>query len=202
MVRPVEVRSPSLASAAQGPTYPFEAATSRVFSLHGHPFSRAHFSTSRWPPFAAAAHVVEFHGQPFSRAHCSASRWPRHAAFLHVRSSHGQPFSRAHCSASSWPPCAAAQHVSSSHGQPFSRAHCSTWRWPPTLRNGRCTSCPGDPAEEDSEALSSIQAARQESVLACSLSTHPRRRASNGSPLEDEHGQLILAGRPVRGSQS
>ena len=42
MVRSVEVRSPSLASAAQVSTYPFEAASSRVSSFHGQPFSRAH----------------------------------------------------------------------------------------------------------------------------------------------------------------
>ena len=34
---------------SQDSTYPFEAASSRVHSYHGQPFSRAHFSTSRWP---------------------------------------------------------------------------------------------------------------------------------------------------------
>jgi hypothetical protein len=29
-----------------------------VYSLHGQPFSRAHFSVSRWPPSAAYAHVL------------------------------------------------------------------------------------------------------------------------------------------------
>eukprot|EP00228_Micromonas_bravo_P004236 CAMPEP_0203001334 /NCGR_PEP_ID=MMETSP1401-20130829/496_1 /ASSEMBLY_ACC=CAM_ASM_000894 /TAXON_ID=38833 /ORGANISM="Micromonas pusilla, Strain CCAC1681" /LENGTH=49 /DNA_ID= /DNA_START= /DNA_END= /DNA_ORIENTATION= len=43
----------SVAGAAQVSTYPFEAAIRRVFLFHGAPFSRAHFSTSRWPPFAA-----------------------------------------------------------------------------------------------------------------------------------------------------
>ena len=37
---------------SQDSTYPFKAARSRVRSSHGQPFSRAHFSTSRWPPFA------------------------------------------------------------------------------------------------------------------------------------------------------
>ena len=53
MVHSVEVRSPSLACAAQVSTYPFDAANSRVPLSHGQPFSRAHFSTSRWPPPAA-----------------------------------------------------------------------------------------------------------------------------------------------------
>ena len=42
MVRSVEVRSLSLASAAQDSTYPFEAASRRVLLSHGQPFSRAH----------------------------------------------------------------------------------------------------------------------------------------------------------------
>ena len=44
---------------------------------HGQSFSRAHFSTSRWPRSAAhRAHVSSSHGQPFARAHFSTSRWP------------------------------------------------------------------------------------------------------------------------------
>jgi hypothetical protein len=43
----------SFASAAQVSTYPFLAAIRRVFSVHGAPFSRAHFSVSMWPPSAA-----------------------------------------------------------------------------------------------------------------------------------------------------
>jgi hypothetical protein len=133
-----------------------------VSSSHGQPFSRAHFSTSRWPPLAALAHVSSSHGQPFSRAHFSTSRWPpsprsarllvpraavlarplQHlevaalAAYAHVSSSHGQPFSRAHFSTSRWPPRRDA-HVPSSHGQPFSRAHFSVSRWPPPPRRAR-----------------------------------------------------------------
>jgi hypothetical protein len=47
----------SVASAAQASTYPFEAASRRVVSVHGAPFSRAHFSVSRWPSYAALEHV-------------------------------------------------------------------------------------------------------------------------------------------------
>jgi hypothetical protein len=60
------------------------AAYTHVLSSHGQPFSRAHFSTSRWPPSAAYAHVSSSHGQPFSRAHFSTSRWPPFAAYAHV----------------------------------------------------------------------------------------------------------------------
>ena len=96
-------RARRLAQAAQVSTYPIDAASWRVFSLHGASFSRAHCSTSRWPPNAAPKHVFSFHGQPFARAHFSTLRWPPYAAFAHVSSSHGQPFSRAHCSTSRWP---------------------------------------------------------------------------------------------------
>ena len=36
------------------------------FAFHGQPFSRAQFSTSRWPPSAANAHVHSSHGHPFA----------------------------------------------------------------------------------------------------------------------------------------
>jgi hypothetical protein len=54
----------------------------------GHPFSLAHFSTFRWPPFAAAAHVQLLHQQPFSLAHFSTSRWPPSAASVQIYMSH------------------------------------------------------------------------------------------------------------------
>ena len=44
----------SVAVAAQASTYPFEAAIRCVSSSHGAPFSRAHLSSSMWPPSAAA----------------------------------------------------------------------------------------------------------------------------------------------------
>ena len=54
---------------------PASAAAWHVYLSHGHPFSRAHWSTSRWPP-SPQAHVCSFHGHLFSRAHCSTSRCP------------------------------------------------------------------------------------------------------------------------------
>jgi len=63
-------------------------------------------------PYAAYEHVCSSHGQPFSRAHFSTSRWPRPAVYAHVFASHGQSFSRAHFSTSRWPPFAALAHVS------------------------------------------------------------------------------------------
>ena len=101
-------------SRSRAPTSAPRAGRSRgahVHSLQKQPFSRAHFSVSRWPPFAARAHVRLSHGQPFSRAHFRASRWPPSAAYSHVASFHGQPFSRAHFSTSRWPPFAAFVHV-------------------------------------------------------------------------------------------
>ena len=58
----------------------FSVASRREFSSHGQPFKRAHFRTSRWPPYAAYAHVPSSHGQPFSRAHFSTSRSRRATA--------------------------------------------------------------------------------------------------------------------------
>ena len=100
-----------------------------VYSLQGHPFSRAQRNTSRWPPSAACAHVAASHGHPFARPTVPLSgrfarrRWT-------PRSPTGTP-SRAKRKVSRWPPSAAFAHVISSHGHPFSCAHRSTSRWPP-----------------------------------------------------------------------
>src|SRR5271166_4490838 len=45
-----------------------------------HPFSRAHCSTSWWPPSVAYVQVQESHAHPFARAHCNTSRCPPFAA--------------------------------------------------------------------------------------------------------------------------
>ena len=144
-----------LASAAQGPTYPFEAATSRVSSVQGQPFSRNHLSTSRWPPNAAYAHVDVPHGQSFSRNHFSTSSWPYSAARARplapravvlaqpLRTRAGRPSPRTRTSTC---PRAAVRarplqhlevatlrrdaHVYSSHGQSFARAHFNISRPP------------------------------------------------------------------------
>ena len=149
-----------LASAAQGPTYPFEAATSRVSSVQGQPFSRNHLSTSRWPPNAAYAHVdvrvphgqVVF-AQPLqhpsradsrsqtrtstSRSTGSRSRAPlQHlelaalAANAHVDAPRAAVRAR-HFSTSRWQPFAAARARVLVHGRSFARAHFNISRWPP-----------------------------------------------------------------------
>ena len=46
-------RARRLAPISQVSTYPFEAANRRVLPVHAQPLSRAHLSTSRWPPSAA-----------------------------------------------------------------------------------------------------------------------------------------------------
>src|SRR5271170_7889898 len=102
----------------------------RVLSSHGHPFSRAHLSTSKWPFEAALEQVELSHSQPFRRAHLSTSKWPFKAAFAQVKLSHSQPFRRAHLSTSKCPFKAALSQVQLSHSQPFSRAHLSTSKWP------------------------------------------------------------------------
>src|SRR5277367_2503308 len=48
----------------------------RVLPLHGHSFSRAHLSTSKWPFSAAFIQVELSHLQPFRRAHLSISKCP------------------------------------------------------------------------------------------------------------------------------
>ena len=50
-----------------------QAAAAQVFSSHGQPCTRVHWSTSRLPAAAAAAQVLSSHGQPFSRAHLSSA---------------------------------------------------------------------------------------------------------------------------------
>ena len=118
-----------------GPTYPFEAATSRVSSVQGQPFSRNHLSTSRWPP-TAYAHVDVPTGSR-SRAHFSTSSWPYSAARARPRSTGSR--SRATTSAPRAAPFAANAHVDVPHGQPFARAHFSTSRCNPSPRTRTCT---------------------------------------------------------------
>jgi hypothetical protein len=109
-----------------------------VFKSQRHPFSRAHFKSSRWPlerqkctysnpsdirsresisrvqvdPRAAKVHVHESHSHPFSRAHFKRSMWPSRAVCTHVHESHLHLFSRAHFKRSRWPSRAAKSHTS------------------------------------------------------------------------------------------
>ncbi len=92
--------------------------------LHGQPFARAHFSSSRCPPDAASQ------SQPFVRAHCSTSKCSQRAARAQVHASHSQPFARAHCKIARCPARAALVQAHSYHLQPFARAHFSTSRCP------------------------------------------------------------------------
>ena len=74
----------------------------------GHPFSLAHFNTSKCPPLAAAHACPFIPRAPFSLAHFNTSRCPPSAASVHVHSSQGHPFSLAHFNTSKCPPLAAA----------------------------------------------------------------------------------------------
>ena len=131
MVRSVGVRSPSLASAAQDSTYPFEAASSRVCSIHGQPFSRAHFSISRWPPSAARAHVRQSHGQPFSRAPRLAHRGGRPLPPTRTSTYPTGSRSRAPTSAPRAGRTSPRSRTSTRSTGSRSRAPASTSRWPP-----------------------------------------------------------------------
>ena len=78
------------------------AASAHVDVPHGQPFSRAHFSTSRWPPPAANAHVSTSHGQPFLPTAAPRGGRPRRVrARVHIprAAARARPFS-----VSRWPP--------------------------------------------------------------------------------------------------
>ena len=101
--RPTGSRSRAPTAAPRGGRAP-RRERAHVCSSHGQPFSRAHLSTSRWPP-SPRTHVSSFHGQPFSCAHLSTSRWPalRRARARGRLGSTGSRFARPF-STSRWPP--------------------------------------------------------------------------------------------------
>jgi hypothetical protein len=153
------------------------AAYSRVFPSIGHPFSRAHRSASRCPPFAAHSHVLLSHGQPFARSHFNTSRCPRADACAHVRAFHDAPFARAHRSTSSCPHLAAVE-----------QRMCVQIRRP---RDTDASACPSTRAPRLSTCSSHVPGALSPSL----------RRASRDSPPGYARGQWDKGECADRGSE-
>jgi len=101
---PRAVRSRAPTSAPRGGRPTPRSCTCTSLS-HGQPFSRAHFSTSRWPPSPRTCTCTCPTGSR-CRAPTAGPRGgrPSPRRSTSPRQSHGQPFSRSHFSTSRWPP--------------------------------------------------------------------------------------------------
>ena len=126
-----------------------------VASSHGHPFSRAHRSISRCPPFAAYAHVPSFHGHPSRRAHRSTSGGlPRRVRATSPRSTGTR---------------SDAPTGGPRGGLPAPRTRTRTWAWAPRSCRARASPLRGTPSPRTRTSSGTIR------------DLSPRRRGSRGA---------------------